>query len=67
MKAVHVICRKEPPSNKPLGIFPAPGPNQYTSEAWDFSPVEAEALVGGLKRRTACKDTHAVILDRLCR
>ena len=48
MKAVHVICRKEPPSNKPLGIFPAPGPNQYTSEAWDFSPDEAEALVGGL-------------------
>lgn len=48
MKAVHLICRKVPPSNKPQGILPVPGPNQFTSEAWDFSPEDAAALVGGL-------------------
>jgi hypothetical protein len=47
MKAVHLICRRDEVTKRPKGIDPIGGNHQYTSEAWDFSPEQAESLIGG--------------------
>ena len=47
MKAVHLICRNDEVTKRPKGIDKIGGDHQYTSEAWDFSPEQAESLIGG--------------------
>jgi hypothetical protein len=47
MKAVHLICRDDEDTKRPKGIVKIEGENQYTSEAWDFSPEQASSLIGG--------------------
>lgn len=47
MKAVHLICRNDDETKRPKGIFKIAGDNQYTSEAWDFTPEQAASLIGG--------------------
>ena len=47
MKAVHLICRRDEVTKRPKGIDPIAGNHQYSSVAWDFSPEQAESLIGG--------------------
>lgn len=47
MKAIHLICRDDEDTKRPKGIVKVEGENQYTSEAWDFSPEQAANLIGG--------------------
>ena len=47
MKAVHLICRDDDETKRPKGIVKIAGDDQYTSEAWDFTPEQAASLIGG--------------------
>ena len=47
MKAVHLICRDDEETKRPKGIVKIAGDDQYTSEAWDFTPEQAASLIGG--------------------
>jgi len=49
MKVIHIICRMDEKTNRPLGISPIDvKTNRYMSCCWDFDIEEMEQLIGGM-------------------
>ena len=49
MKVLHIICKDDPTTNRPMGITQIePKVNRYMSCCWDLDIEEMKELIGGM-------------------
>lgn len=49
MRVIHIICKKDEKTNRPIGITPIDvKTNRYMSCCWDFDIDEMKDVIGGM-------------------
>ena len=49
MKVLHIICKNDPNTNRPMGVTQIePKVNRYMSCCWDLDIEEMKELIGGM-------------------